>query len=192
MSLGSTLTISSFGSNIPKDGTLYGYRPIALEGYFSVPIFKNAKRNQLAFYTQPSAVMALLKRNWPNPSALRQAPESNSVSHYKVGWEIGLNAGFLHQILLLEDFMIFYGMASGPHYFPIENDDWQAATFAFANHVSIGFKSRIALPDGRKNFEFSFLARYRHVSNANLFSPNRGLDNIMLGIGMAYLLERKK
>jgi hypothetical protein len=198
MSLGGTFTMSSFASNLLIDQLLYNYMPLVFEGFFSVPIFKRAKRNQLAFYVQPGITAVILKNSQYGLPGLAAAINFdddlnyNQLKQFKTGWEIGFHMGFLHQVLIISDLIFFYGMGSGPHYFPIQNDNRQTPKFIFASHVLFGLKSRLSFTKHLKKIEMSFQIRYRHLSNGQIYPHNQGLDNIMLGIGLAYLFQESK
>lgn len=197
MSLGASFTMSSFASHLPIGGKLYNYMPLIFAGNFYLPIFKKARHNQLSFYLEPTVVAVILKQadyglpglaaaiNWKDDNVY------NQLNKHKADWEIGFHMGFLHQVLILPAWLFFYGMGCGPHYFPIQNDNRQTPGFIFASHVVFGTKIRLQISD-KKQMEFSGLIRYRHLSNGQIYKRNQGLDNIMLGFGMAYLFPLKK
>lgn len=197
ISLGASFSISSFASNLPINNKLYNYMPLVFGANFYLPILKKAKHNQLVFYVEPNIVAVILKQadyglpglaaaiNWDDNNVY------NQLKKHKSDWEIGFHTGFLHQILLLESWLFFYGLGCGPHYFPIQNDNRQSPGFIFASHVLFGTKFRLQIK-AQKQIEFSALIRYRHLSNGQIYKHNQGLDNIMLGFGLAYLFPWKK
>ena len=203
IALGGTIMIPSYGSNIPipddspQKYHLYKYMPIVFEITSTFPLIKKAKKNQLSWYVNPSMAMVILKDiDYGIPSLVTaswngQQPY-NSLKNDRLHWEGGFHTGLLHQILILENFMFFYGLGSGPFYFSTATYYHEQNGYIFDSHFLFGFKSKLKFFSGAENLELSFLARYRHLSNAGIYKNNMGLDNVMVGVGFAYLFKPSK
>lgn len=96
-----------------------------------------------------------------------------------VDYEVGLNAGLKYHLGLTPTFEINASIASGPHFISVETRR-QADGFIFSDNVEVGFSYFI--PTARTTINAK--ARFRHISNAGLQSPNGGIDNLFVVIGI--------
>jgi len=94
-------------------------------------------------------------------------------------FEFGLNAGVQFRQHLFSGLALNALMGFGPHYITLESRQ-QATGFIFSDNVEIGF----SYPLIRWNTEILLKGRFRHISNAGLNEPNRGLDNFFIVFGM--------
>ena len=90
-------------------------------------------------------------------------------------YEFGTNFGFQFNQALFDRFDLVAGISSGPHYISVETD-LQANGFIFSDNFELGFQ--LNLPEFGTFFVTK--ARFRHISNAGLKSPNLGIDNFFL------------
>lgn len=184
MSLGGNLLISTFQTVLIVADEGYHYKPMPIQFFFNLPLLKRAKRNQLSFYLEPGIVPVILK---PEGVGL----QAGRLKEYRSSWEGGFHAGFLYNLLILEDLIFFAGASAGPYYFATQNDDQQHKGFLFSDNVVFGFRSRFTI-FAEKYLEMLVHVRYRHLSNADFMQPNNGIDNILVGLGFSYLLQGKK
>ena len=182
-SFGINTMVSVFETIFAIDEKMYHYKPIVIQGFFNLPLFKKAYRHQLSFYTEPGIFPVVLK---PANSGL----SGSQIPNYKTSWEAGFTAGFLYNLMLVESLILFMGMGSGPYYFATQNDDHQYKGFLFSDNIVLGLRARVPFLN-QKNIEMIFHVRYRHISNAGFFEPNWGIDNVLVGLGGSYLLDKK-
>lgn len=96
-----------------------------------------------------------------------------------VDYEFGLNAGLKYHLGLTPTFEINASIASGPHFISVQTRR-QADGFIFSDNVEVGFS--YFMPTARTTINAK--ARFRHISNAGLQSPNGGIDNLFVVIGL--------
>ncbi len=100
------------------------------------------------------------------------------------GLEFGANVGLLaRKNLLLNKSAIYALISAGPH-FITRSIETQARGFLFSNNFAIGFLQRIS-STAYLDFRFG----YRHMSNAGLKKPNRGIDNWVTAVGINFGLK---
>jgi len=188
ISLGGNVLMSTFQTVLGIGEVSYSYHPIPVQLFFNLPLVKRAKRHQISFYTEWGIVPVILK-----PATVGLG--TGNIKKYNASWEGGFHAGFLYNLLILEDLIFFTGMSSGPYYFATENNDKQRKGFLFSDNVTFGFRSRLSIfnakSDIARKMEMVFHIRYRHMSNANMMKPNGGIDNILIGLGFSYLFKNK-
>ena len=94
--------------------------------------------------------------------------------------ELGINAGIRTYVKLSEKFFLYGMIGSGPHYISAEIDR-QAKGFIFSDNFAFG--GYMKLLKSSKQF-INLQLRYRHISNAGLKKPNKGINswNLMIGI----------
>jgi hypothetical protein len=81
----------------------------------------------------------------------------------------------------VNDGLYFYQMlGSGPHYISAHLDR-QATGFIFSDNLAIGALTRL----NRKQLFLNLQFRIRHISNANLKLPNRGVNSYNFFIGLS-------
>lgn len=94
------------------------------------------------------------------------------------GHEFGINPGIVVRYNFLFDFISYYAVLSiGPHY-TSNTPDIQANGFIFSDNLFCGADIRL-----EKNTYLDIQLGFRHISNAGLKSPNRGINNILMGVG---------
>ena len=99
-------------------------------------------------------------------------------------FEFGLNAGVTYGW----DFgpiHAFGGISSGPHFVDVETD-LQARGFIFSDNFLAGLRSRIG-----SQWQLDTHVRFRHISNAGLQNPNKGIDNWLLVLGISRIVWSK-
>ena len=95
------------------------------------------------------------------------------------GYEVGLNIGILIRGNLVKKYLSFYGLlSSGPHYVS-GVPRRQANGFIFSDNISIGMNVRLI-----KSLYLDVRSGIRHISNAKLKSPNGGVNNFIINIGV--------
>jgi hypothetical protein len=97
----------------------------------------------------------------------------------KTDVEFGLNLGIRNHIRLSRNFYLYQMLGSGPHYISAELDR-QANGFIFSDNLAIG--SYIHLSSIYfLNLQFGI----RHISNANIKLPNRGVNSYIISVGIS-------
>ncbi|MBX2877093.1 MAG: acyloxyacyl hydrolase [Saprospiraceae bacterium] len=98
-------------------------------------------------------------------------------------FEFGLNGGIRYQVNLNKYFELNAAIGSGPHFISLETR-LQATGFIFSDNFELGFS--FYLPAAKTSFNVK--GRFRHISNAGLKSPNWGIDNLFLIVGIGTVL----
>lgn len=110
---------------------------------------------------------------------------NNEVDNQRLqSFEFGLNGGLvLRRRLFSPKSSLYLALSLGPHY--INNTpDRQKSGFIFSDNISIGYLHKIhpiAYLDCRMSM--------RHVSNAELEKPNKGINNLILYVGVVVPIE---
>lgn len=125
------------------------------------------------------------KKNWGidalvNPqfgvSQFLSNPADNIII---TGQEIGLNVGVMIRKNIIKDNLHLYlTVSAGPHYIS-EAFPRQAPGFIFSEYVVLGF-----LVKCDSNQSLFLGTGIRHLSNAQLKSPNRGINNSIFQLGL--------
>ena len=95
-------------------------------------------------------------------------------------YEFGANLGIMLTLPVSEPLVITAAIGAGPHYITIETRH-QAQGFIFSDNFEAGMIYNIKSIDTALNARI----RYRHISNAGLERPNRGIDNFFLVFGIS-------
>ena len=98
----------------------------------------------------------------------------------KTDYEFGMNLGFRYRLPLSPKTSFSAAIGSGPHYITVETRR-QARGFIFSDNIELGFHQYVPSEDLQLNIK----ARYRHISNAGLKSPNGGIDNMLIVVGVS-------
>lgn len=93
--------------------------------------------------------------------------------------EFGLNLGLRNYIRINENLYLYQMLGSGPHYISAKLDR-QASGFIFSDNLAIGSFIRT----GKHRF-LNALFGIRHISNANLELPNKGVNAWFLMLGFS-------
>jgi hypothetical protein len=95
-------------------------------------------------------------------------------------YEFGANLGIRNYIRINDGFYLYQMLGSGPHYISAELDR-QATGFIFSDNLAIGSFTRV----GKKSVFLNLQFRMRHISNANLKLPNRGVNSYNFFVGFS-------
>lgn len=141
----------------------YRYRPTILQFESFTPIRRN-----LDFVVQRQLNVVRFE-----DAAIRQT-----------AWETGLNLGIVVHRELGKKLKIYALGSTGPHY--VSNTPRrQADGFIFSDN----FRTGILIPLSA-TFAFDLCTGIRHISNAGLKRPNKGVDNVLVGFGVKYTRRR--
>ncbi len=143
------------------------YQPYSIMGYYTITDLLKKKKTRLWLYTEPQLVWVSYR------------PETGN------DFEFGVNLGFQIQMPIGTQLYCLAGIGSGPHYFSGETE-LQAKGYIFSDNFDVGI---VYLPK-KKPFAYFLKCRFRHISNAGLKSPNFGIDNWFLVLGVAKKLKR--
>jgi hypothetical protein len=144
-----------------SDNTVY--KVYFLVGDYSQSFSKPVKSDFLAWYAEPQ--FNLVKTLKPNGPDL----------------EFGLNLGIRNYIRINKGFYLYQMLGSGPHYITADLDR-QATGFIFSDNLILG--SLLLL---NKNQMLNIQAGVRHISNANIKLPNRGVNTFVFRLGLSGL-----
>ena len=147
----------SFGRSIIHENLpeSYAYRPISILGYFPIEQF-----GKFRIYGEYQFTQAVNLRN---------------VYDYEFGMNMGIQ--FIQRINRYSTFAAAIG--SGPHFITVETDR-QANGFIFSDNFEMSLKR--FFPSFKASIQLA--ARFRHISNAGLQSPNGGIDNLFFLFGI--------
>ncbi len=99
------------------------------------------------------------------------------------GFEFGINTGILIRKNIFRDFLSSYGFIStGPHYVS-GAPQRQSKGFLFSHNIFIGLNIRLL-----KDIYLDIREGFRHMSNASLSEPNRGINDFVFSGGLFIIL----
>ena len=139
----------------------YEYQPYQLLFYYNFTNLLKGKRNDLFVYLEPQAV-------WVHFSDESRKKE----------FEFGANLGLEYRLNLSDQTAITAAIGSGPHYLSADYRQ-QVGGFIFSDNFTLGLRQAL----GDSGTDLHLRARFRHVSNANLAKPNKGIDSWFLLFG---------
>jgi len=135
----------------------YPYNPLFITYRF--PIFTKKNRS-LSFYAEPQAAFTF------PPKAIERA------------MEFGTNLGIQYHFWVTDKQRLTAALGVGPHYTSLETT-MQHKGFLFSDNIEVGYYQHI-----QDNWGIQLKGRFRHLSNANLQQPNKGLDNFFVMFGV--------
>lgn len=95
-------------------------------------------------------------------------------------YEFGLNLGIRNYVKINDGFYFYQMLGSGPHYISAKVGR-QASGFIFSDNLAIGSLFRLAQQHILVNVQYV----QRHISNANLKSPNGGVNSYNFTVGLS-------
>ncbi|HQM30834.1 MAG TPA: acyloxyacyl hydrolase [Syntrophales bacterium] len=111
-------------------------------------------------------------------------PQINPVIDPTQNIEFGIGFGLQYMYPLMNTFSPYVMGSVGPHYISAKTDDTgQARGFAFASTIGIGLYYFID-----RQWALNLGYRLRHISNANMNSPNGSINtqNILMGLSLCF------
>jgi hypothetical protein len=104
----------------------------------------------------------------------------------KQGMEFGIHPGLIFRKNFWDNELSIYGaLVIGPHYIT-GSLNRQASGFVFSDNLIFGVNIRLS-----KRLYMDVNAGFRHLSSADLTSPNDGINNIFVNGGIIYLINSK-
>ncbi len=140
------------------------YQPWQLLGWLTVADWKKRGNDHLYGYVEPQLV-------WVTYS-----------DGSRSDWEAGLNAGLMYQWALGGGWYVTAAVGTGPHFITAETS-LQARGFIFSDNFELG----LAMPLGARA-QLHCRTRFRHISNAGLKEPNKGIDTFFALAGVVWQL----
>lgn len=140
----------------------YEYQPWQLLFYWNFANLMKGKKNDLFIYLEPQLV-------WVHFSDKSK----------KKAFEFGANLGFEYRYNFNDKTALIASLGSGPHYISEETASQRGGFIFSDNFGTLGLKQSV----GDSGTDLHLRARYRHISNANLKLPNKGIDNWFLIFG---------
>lgn len=128
------------------------YQPWQLLGWVTLTDLKKRGNDHLYWYAEPQLVFVTYSDG--------SGPD----------WEAGLNTGLMYQLALGKGWFATAAIGTGPHYVTVETP-LQARGFIFSDN----FEAGIIAPLGQ-GVQLHLRSRFRHISNAGLKNPNKGID----------------
>ncbi len=156
-SIGVHLGIPIVHENL-SDG--FDYKPFQLLFYYNFTNLLKGKKNDLYVYVEPQLVLVQFSPDRKNE------------------FEFGANLGLEYRLNLSDQTAIIGAIGSGPHYITVETPQ-QAKGFIFSDNFTLGLKQSL----GNSGTDLHLRTRFRHISNANLKKPNKGIDSWFLLLG---------
>lgn len=108
--------------------------------------------------------------------------KATSTPEGSIDYEFGLNLGIRNYVKINDGFYFYQMLGSGPHYISAEVGR-QANGFIFSDNLALGTFLRL----NKKGLFLNFQYVQRHISNANLKSPNGGVNSYNFVIGLSRL-----
>ncbi|MEM6316773.1 MAG: acyloxyacyl hydrolase [Bacteroidota bacterium] len=142
----------------------YPYQPLFLTARFGIYNFPSKKRAQFSVFGEPQFTF-------------HDAPSSFANS-----FELGINFGVRYQLPFSDKNGLLASISAGPHHLSLETT-LQARGFLFSDNFEVGYYHQI-----NEQWRVTVKPRFRHLSNAGLQSPNIGIDNFFLMVGVFSVL----
>jgi hypothetical protein len=136
------------------------YVPIQLLATLTRNPFLKRGKHRMAFTLEPQLIWVLYRPAYGND------------------YEFGLNINLDYSYLVAPKAMIKTCVGTGPHFITAYTNQ-QARGFIFSDNLSAGFEKQLGTA-----FALRAMIRFRHISNANLKKPNKGIDTWLIMIGI--------
>lgn len=115
--------------------------------------------------------------------ALYFEPQFNFVHTLRpFDFEFGANLGIRNYVKVNDGLYFYQMLGSGPHYISAELDR-QATGFIFSDNLAVGAYTRVSK---KKSLFLNLQFRMRHISNAGLKLPNRGVNSVNFFVGLSH------
>lgn len=155
--------LTGWGTSISKNTHYQTYFFIAdYSRSFKTP----RKKDFVAWYAEPQ--FNLVKDSY------------TPTSKINLDYEFGLNLGIRNYVKINDGFYFYQMLGSGPHYISAQVGR-QANGFIFSDNLAVGTFLRLT----KKNLFLNLEYVQRHISNANLKSPNGGVNSCNFTIGVS-------
>ncbi|MGB0431567.1 MAG: acyloxyacyl hydrolase [Bacteroidia bacterium] len=144
------------------------YQPVLLQGYFGwhLGLTENIanKNGHFIAYLEPQI----------NPVF---------VSGELTDIEFGCNFGARYDLELSKTNRLYWAIGTGPHYVTVDTK-MQHRGYIFSDNFIMGWQHQWEGP-----IYSTVQYHFRHISNANLMRPNKGLDNHFLTLGISKIIN---
>jgi hypothetical protein len=137
------------------------YKPFQLLVYYNFSDLLRDDKHDLLVYLEPQLV-------WVHFS-----PKN------KKEWEFGINLGLEYRLHVSGRTALSAALGTGPHFISVETKQ-QAKGFIFSDNFTAGVHRRL----GNSGTNLDLKCRFRHISNANLKLPNKGIDSWFVIAGL--------
>jgi hypothetical protein len=164
--------ISGMGKGIDSLNLPEGrYTTLVLISHFGLDILSKTQKQSNAgiftIYTEPQFNLVFNKKG----------PGS------KTDLEFGVNIGFEHMYPLKKNIYTYILIGAGPHFITVHTVK-QARGFIFSDNFGAGFYFF-----NKKSLALNLGFRLRHLSNANIKSPNGGINTFNYYIGISKIIR---
>lgn len=154
---GFSIGLNTYSVILPEENH---YRPLLIMGSFGIKLSKSIQKSAWWIMIEPQINPVFLDNQ------LKEA-------------EFGINLAFRYKYQVAASFFLYAQLGSGPHFITIPTLR-QAHGFIFSDNLAVGI-SKLFAKDWMLNTEF----RIRHISNASIMKPNRGMNNLFLVVGLS-------
>jgi hypothetical protein len=141
------------------------YKPLLLMGNFGWELTKKEKKGKWWVMFEPQI----------NPVFL-----DNKLKEL----EFGINVAIRYKYKIGENSFFYSQLGSGPHFITVSTDR-QAHGYIFSDNLAIGLSNKIF-----DNWNLDTEFRIRHISNANVMKPNRGMNNLFIVVGISKRINK--
>ena len=159
LSFGLNVGLSFIHEKLPEN---ISYNPVLILGYYNVPLTKTEHNYAFSWYLEPQFNPVLLGKK------LRDM-------------EFGMNTGIAFSYRLGDNYHAYAAIGVGPHFITVKTAS-QSRGFIFSDNFILGLKRNFFMQD--KSYDLNIQYRFRHISNANIMQPNKGIDNHFLIFGL--------
>lgn len=154
---GFNIGLSIYSITLPEGNN---YKPLLLMGNFGLELTKKEKKGKWWIMFEPQLNPVFLD------TKLKEL-------------EFGINVAFRYKYKIGKLSFCYAQLGSGPHFITIPTER-QSQGFIFSDNLAFGLSNKIT-GNWMLNTEF----RIRHISNANVMAPNRGMNNLFLILGLS-------
>ncbi len=139
----------------------YAYRPLLLGGTLHIPVSETKKRFVYGVDFVPHVGFSVTE---------------------KMNFEFGMNLYLNGNLAISPNSLLSFNVGAGPHYIDLVTAR-QINGFIFSTNFLAAYKYRYRYENNF--YEMALFSGLRHISNAQLKTPNIGINNLIFGMTIA-------
>ncbi len=145
---------------------------------------KKGKKQFLSLILEPQFNFNISKPINDRPSNNVVPDETSSRANQRIlDIEFGVNVGLRYDYKIFKRQFIYCAVGTGPHYISLKTK-MQARGFIFSDNFVFGTYRQL------EKIKLNLQVRYRHMSNASLMHPNKGIDNFFILAGASFPINK--
>ncbi len=162
--------VNIIGEKLPEGAI---YKPTLLLGNITFNLYHNlsAKRKKLLLLSVESQFN--MAETWSSDLHTQQNDRGQVKVNNVSNIEFGMNICLRYDYELLKDQFVYAMVGTGPHFVSLKTTI-QVQGFIFSDNFAVGTYRDFG------KFKLNLQCRFRHMSNASLQHPNKGIDGLFI------------